>query len=159
MSKGSRKNLTNSTGLSVYSRPQRTEEEKLSLPHLRRVAARVRFESQIFDARVLLNDISPEGIRVFSSLPLVPGDRLEVTLFEPRLLSVQGLVVERFAPMRQGHILTNGRTYPYRMSVEFQFSSEDERLALAEFVNELFSQHGIRSIGPIGGLEFRDSFV
>ncbi|NDD91924.1 hypothetical protein EBZ37_07555 [bacterium] len=144
-----------SESASLFGSPQ---SENLSVPHLKRVSARIQYGCQIFDARILLNDISPEGLRLFSSLPVVPGDRVDITLLEPRTLAVKGLVVERFAPMRQGHILSS-RSYPHRLSVRFEFSSEDERLAVAEFVNELFSQHGIRATGPVGGMEFRDTFV
>ena len=139
------------------SRPK-APESRLNFPHMRRVMARIQSGSQIFDAQVLLNDVSERGLRLFSSVPLNPGSMASITLFEPRSLAVKARVIERAAPMRQGHIVSQ-RTFPHRLSLRFVFSSDDERRAVAEFVRELQEQHGIRATAPITVLEFQDAFV
>jgi hypothetical protein len=130
----------------------------LNIPHLRRVLARISTSSQVIDARVLLNDISPRGLRLFCSLPLNPGDEVKVTLHHPRPVTMRAVITERRAPMRQGHIVSD-RSYVHRLTAEFVFSSDDERAALAEFVSELAQCHGIRPTAAIGEVEFPGSFV
>ncbi|MEN9723771.1 MAG: hypothetical protein RJB38_1757 [Pseudomonadota bacterium] len=130
----------------------------LKFPHLRRVVASIEIEGQSFDARVLLNDIAPGGLRLFSSKPVAPGESVFLTLYEPRILEVKARVIERSAPMRQGHILSAAH-FPHRMAVRFEFSSDDEERAVAEFVEDLWVLHGIRATAPITGLEFTEAFV
>ncbi len=130
----------------------------LNIPHLRRVLARISTPSQVFDARVLLNDVSFRGLRLFSSISLNPGDEVNVTLHHPRPITVRAVITERLAPMRQGHIVSE-RSYAHRLTAEFDFSSDDERAAMAEFVSELAQCHGIRSTAAIGEVEFPSPFV
>ncbi len=130
----------------------------MNFPHLRRVSARLQAGSQIFDAMVLLNDISERGIRLFSSLPQVPGTPVLISLFHPRTLAVKAVVQERLAPMRTGHIISQ-RSYSHRMVLRFDFASDDERRAVAEFVLELRAVHGIRSTAPIGTMDAEEAFL
>ena len=130
----------------------------LSFPHLRRVVARIEAGCRVFDAGVLLNDFSVHGCRLFSSVPLDPGAIVTVNLEQPRRVSVRARIVERRAPMRQGHIVS-AHSFAHRLALEFLFSSEDECCAMAEFVAELGVVHGVRSTAPIGGVEFRGPFV
>jgi hypothetical protein len=133
-------------------------DETLNFPHLRRVLARLSAERQIFDARLLLNDLSARGARVFSSIPLNPGTEVSITLNDPRPISVRAIVTERRAPLREGHIVSD-RSYAHRLTLQFDFSSEDERTAMAEFVAELAQAHGIRPTAAIGDVEFPGAFV
>jgi len=120
--------------------------------------ARISTGSQIFDARVLLNDVSPGGMRLFSCIALNPGHAVEVTLDHPRPITVRAVITERLAPMRQGHIVSP-RAYVHRLTAEFNFSSDDERAAMTEFVVELAQSHGIRPSAAIGEVEFPSPFV
>jgi hypothetical protein len=144
------------TGNRKSSTPYR--DEVLSFPHLRRVLARLSTGRQIFDARLLLNDLSARGARLFSSIPLNPGTEVAVTLSYPRPISVRAIVTERRAPLREGHIVSD-RSYAHRLTVEFDFASEDERAAMTEFVSELAQSHGIRPTAAIGEVEFPEAFV
>ncbi len=135
-----------------------TSEQRPNLPHLKRVLARMQCDRRIFDGRVLLNDVSEHGLRIFSSMPLDPGSRVSLTLFEPRTLALNAVVEARHAPMRQGHIVS-ARSYSHRLVLRFLFSSEDERRAVAEFVAELREVYGIRSTAPVGAVEFPSPFV
>ena len=86
-----------------------------------------------------LVDISETGAGFFTSRMLTKGAAVELTILEPKPMTVRGLVIW-CTPMQSGmHVLK----YPFRAGVQFSFDSEEERTRLKEYIKALSSDDSI----------------
>jgi hypothetical protein len=86
----------------------------------------------IFHAMVVLNELSPTGILLFSEAPFLGQQELTINIPSLRNFFIKGRVVScAEIPMNPG-ILT-ARTLQYRVELAFIFQSDAERDAVREY--------------------------
>src|SRR5262245_22276876 len=83
--------------------------ERMKRPiHLKRVRAEVRLvpnqettaqattqdaQGEVVEVRVLLNDLSPNGIGIYASAGMAPGQDIQIILDEPKRIELKGKVI------------------------------------------------------------------
>lgn len=113
--------------------------------HFKRARAEVKLSglgadpTKIIEARVLLNDITPKGIGLFTTSPMLPSQEISITVDQPKRLYVRGRIVWCMEHNANTHILSETK-YAYRVGIQFIFDTEEERQALAKYVQELEAQ-------------------
>ncbi len=90
--------------------------------------------------RLILNDFSIKGAGIFSSMPLVSGQQLQMTLTEPRKIVLYGKVAWCQEHNLNSHIISK-ELYAFRAGIEFVLKSVDESVDLQDFLDEILSQH------------------
>ncbi len=144
---------------------RRKQQERNSRPfRLRRVRAEVRIipaeptmvraesESRVGElreARVILNDLSPRGIGIHASHSMQPGDRIRITLPEPRKVIVEGRVVW-CTDQHAGSPIISHESFNYRVGVKFIFDCPEAEEAFRKFCEELQSTY-LYSADPAAG--------
>ncbi|MCM2277219.1 MAG: PilZ domain-containing protein [Oligoflexia bacterium] len=131
---------------SIQSSKKR-QQDRLRRPlHIKRVGAELKVLGQgprqgaVAEARVILNDISHGGMGVFSSVPIVVGQEIAITLQEPRRVYLRGRVVWCQEYDTESPIISKN-PFSYRMGVVFQFRDRQEEQAVKAFCEEIFREH------------------
>lgn len=90
----------------------------------------------IFQAMVVLNELTPDGIHLFSESPF--GGHQELTLNIPSLRNffIKGKVVA-CTEIQVNPGIMSARSFNYRVQLSFIFNSEAEREAVREYCNYL----------------------
>ncbi len=137
---------------SPYGRKKATKSFKRQLPelqrennpfaHLKKASAELILDEgvgrpkTIFQAMLVLNELTPDGIHLFSEAPF--GSQQELTLNIPSLRNffIKGRVVFcSETPVNPG--IMSARAFQYRLELAFIFQSESEREAVREYCNYL----------------------
>jgi Tfp pilus assembly protein PilZ len=114
--------------------------------HIKRVQAEVKavgglhVAQTVAAARVLLNDLSPKGIGLFSSAPMMVGQEVALTLEEPKRFYVRGKIVWCQELDGGTHVLSE-KKFTYRIGIEFVFQSATEEQSVRAYCEELSAQH------------------
>lgn len=134
---------------------RREQERKLRrLIHFKRVGAEIRVVEnvrrlravsdedeghEILSGRVVLNDLNETGLKIYAAQPLTLGTKVSVILSEPRYFYVNARVVwsEELPPNFRVLAQT---PLQYRIWVRFEFTSEDERISVLNYRNEIFEK-------------------
>jgi hypothetical protein len=125
---------------------RKRERDKTRRPlHLKRVQAELKVADPgqtptVTSARVLLNDISPKGMGLFSASPFLPGTEIALTLSSPRQVYLRGRVAWCQEYDVDSKILSKNQ-FSYRVGIEFLFDSEAEEKSLKAFCEEIFKEH------------------
>ena len=98
------------------------------------------FPPDIMHARVVLNDISPWGLMLFTSTPLREGQVIAITIQEPYLFYAQGKVMSCHPASLSARILTEN-PHPYRVQIKFEFHSLFERNAVRMYCQEVLKKY------------------
>jgi len=123
---------------------KKRERERSRRPlHLKRVYAQIKVETQaepakVLDARILLNDITPQGLGLFSMEPILVGQNIAITLDHPSRIYLKGRVVHCQEFAVNSHIMSKD-PFLYRVGIHFQFVSKEEEDAVAKFCEGLSS--------------------
>jgi hypothetical protein len=86
--------------------------------------------------RLILNDLGPKSVTLFSSASLELGQQVTFSIEHPRPLVVRGKITYNALFELTSRIHCNPR-YPYRIQVEFDFLNDGEAAAVREYVEEL----------------------
>lgn len=118
--------------------------------HMKRASAQIKLEhdpAQVITSRVLLNDLTPKGVGLFAVSPLLPGSQVLLTIDQPKQMFVKGRVVWCMEFDLNSHVLSEQK-FRYRVGIQFQFASEEERQALAAYVQSLGQEflYGSRAV-------------
>jgi hypothetical protein len=98
-----------------------------------------------YPARIILNDLSPKGVGIFSQQPFTPGMECLLTLLEPYKITIRGKTVWCDEVHHDSHILSS-QPYSYRIGIEFVFNTPAEKEALEKLYQDLVKEHlGIRT--------------
>lgn len=114
--------------------------------HFKRARAEVKLSglgadpTKIIETRVLLNDITPKGIGLFSTAAMLPGQEISITVDQPKRFYARGRIVWCMEHNANSHVLTESK-YSYRVGIQFIFDTEEERKALETYVQELEAQY------------------
>jgi len=110
-------------------------------PAMQRLTGRVRVGERVLDCRIVVTDIYEDGLRIFCTETIAPGCPVDVVLPDVKPLMLRGVVVERYAPTRRGHIVTQN-AFCHRMAVRFSRQSETERSLLKIYLSDLRQNFG-----------------
>jgi hypothetical protein len=128
------------------SRKREQERRDRGRFHFKRTRAELKVgdtfsgRTEILSARVVLNDFSSTGLRIFTSEPLAPGTEVALTLEEPRYFYVRGRVRWCHPLPFERRVMTQ-QPFSYRVGIEFQFSSIAEEAAVENYCRHLFLDH------------------
>ena len=87
-------------------------------------------------ARLLINDFSSDGIKLFSESPFYPGQRIGVNIQRPGPIFIQAEVIACQTLSNPFRILSE-TPFPYRITLLFHFDSGLERYAVNNYCKEL----------------------
>ncbi|MCM2322385.1 MAG: PilZ domain-containing protein [Oligoflexia bacterium] len=88
-------------------------------------------------ASVVLHDISPRGLFLFTSSNVAVGEKVTLVIEQPRTFYVQGrIVVCKCLSLRQS-ILSSEAPFPYRVGILFEFRSAAEQRAVQQYCEQL----------------------
>src|SRR5690242_20379863 len=131
---------------------KKRHQERLKRPiHLKRVRAEVRLlphhetfaqtESkdavgELKEARVVLNDLSPKGIGIYSLEPMLPGNNIRITLEEPTKIVLEGKIVW-CQDQNTGSRVISSDSYRDRVGVKFVFANPADEETFKNFCTDL----------------------
>ena len=123
---------------------KRRQKERLARPiHIKRVRAEIKPRGSsvnqqlpITDGRVILNDISAQGMGLFSTQPQLVGQEVSITLEEPRRIFLRGRIIWCQEHDTETHVISQN-AYSYRVGIKFLFESKEEEELIKQFVAEL----------------------
>ena len=114
--------------------------------HLKRVQAELKIlgvldaPPKLFEARVLLNDLSPKGLGLFTIEPLVIGQEVALTLEEPKRFYIKARVVWCNEYDSDTHVLTD-HAFSYRVGLEFSYETQEEEKGVIDYCEELAQKY------------------
>ena len=82
--------------------------------------------------RVILNEMTAMGVYLYSSDAISPGQRVSLTIQEPRMFYSRGIVLSCQPVFRSGGVISE-TPLRYRIAVEFQFQTREEREAVTDY--------------------------
>jgi Tfp pilus assembly protein PilZ len=128
---------------SQRARTQAKKREKTrKIFHLKRVQAEVKtvgglgVPSTVTLARVILNDLTPKGIGLFTSSPMMVGQEIALTIEDPKRFYVRGRIVWCQEVANVNKVLSE-HPFSYRIGIEFVVGSPEERQAIKTYCEEL----------------------
>lgn len=124
------------------SGPKKRDGRKSRRFHVKRVNAEIKAlgppqaPATVTQARLVLNDLSPRGLGLFASAPMLVGQEISLTIEEPKRFSVRGRIIWCQEYDAGTHILTD---YPYhfRVGIEFLFETQEEENQVRDFCEEI----------------------
>lgn len=91
-------------------------------------------------ARVMLNDLSPKGVGLFSPIAIQPGQEVQLTIEEPKRFFVRGKIAWCQEYDANSHVLSRD-PYSFRIGIEFEFTSAEEERQVREHCTMLIREH------------------
>ena len=113
--------------------------------HFKRIAASIQILSldaldndQLpkIEVRAILNDLTHEGVGLYSQEALNPGQEILLTFDNPHFLEITAKVKWCQSFNANSHIITS-QPFSYRMGVEFIIKNQKEAKAVGEFCDEM----------------------
>jgi len=118
---------------------------KLTL-HIRRVPAQIRplgphatETSSVIPANLILNDLTPRGVALFTTEALQVDRVVELTFEEPRQFFIRARVRACNTIVIDRKIITK-QVYPFRILLEFEFDASVEHEAVRRLYHEIQSE-------------------
>jgi hypothetical protein len=127
----------------ISARKREKERQKQGF-HIRRTSAQLKIVSPPvalppMSVRVVLNDISPKQMSLFTSQPLAPGQIAAVTLEEPKRIYVRARILGCQELDYESKVIST-QSYSYRVTLLFIFESEEEEKQFKSFYDELTTE-------------------
>jgi hypothetical protein len=129
-------------GRALASVRKREKDRNRKPFHLKRVTAEIKVLSSpasqptITQARVLLNDLNPKGMGLFSATPLMVGQEVAITLEQPQRIYMRGRIIWCQEYDVDSHIMSS-HSFSYRMGIQFIFESAEDEKAVKDFCEQL----------------------
>lgn len=135
----------NQRGKALANQRKRDRERMRQNFHLRRVRAQIKISEPMAPAtsthaRLILNDLSPKGMGMFSEAPLMVGQIVAITIEEPRRFYVHGRIVWCQEYDANSHVLSE-TSFSYRVGVEFVFETKEEEKSVREYCENLVQEY------------------
>lgn len=129
-------------------RKTRAEGKKPAKPnfHIKRTRAEIKIiegfatSRTIIQACVILNDLSPVGLMLFSPEPFQPGQKINLTLESPKLFYAKGHVTACKHMTLHQHVFGE-EMFSYRVAIKFDFNSPDEEIAVRRYCQEIYNRY------------------
>ena len=96
----------------------------------------LRTAKDVLHANIMLNDIRPRGLQVFSHQSIPFGQKVSISIPAHRGFFAHGRVIG-CEPLSPRITPASGVTPKYRVVIAFDFESIDERLAIKNFCDDL----------------------
>ncbi|MCM2324724.1 MAG: PilZ domain-containing protein [Oligoflexia bacterium] len=126
---------------------KKRQQDRLRRPlHIKRVRAELKVvghgtgQGAISEARILLNDLSPTGVGIFSNAAILVGQEIAITLQDPKRVYLRGRVVWCQEYDLHRHVISSS-PFSYRMGIHFLFRNQEEEDAVKAFCNEVLREH------------------
>jgi hypothetical protein len=120
---------------------RKRERERLKTPfHVKRVLATVQLGEEKIDVRLILNDLTPKGMGLFSSNRFSPGDEVTIHLESPKKIAIKGKIAWCQEYEVRGKVLT-AQSFSYRVGLAFVFSSPEEEQAIKAYCAEVMESY------------------
>ena len=120
---------------------RKRERERLKMPfHIKRVLATVELGDQKIDVRLILNDLTPRGMGLFSSHRFSAGDEVTIHLESPKKMQIKGKIAWCQEYEVRGKVLTE-HSFSNRVGLSFVFSSPEEEQAMKAYCAEVLESH------------------
>jgi hypothetical protein len=105
--------------------------------HIRRLDAELRSVTpgNPVEARLVVNDLSMDGIGLFCAQAVAVGLDVTLTIAESTPIHVHGKVVYCQPADTHMHVLST-HSFNYRVGVQFQFSNEEEKKAFQTYLEQ-----------------------
>lgn len=110
--------------------------------HIRRATAEIRLADRMgtgattHSASLLLNELTPKGVMLFSDEAFAPGQRINLTLTDPKLFFVRGRIVGCQTITHDSKVI-RVKPIAYRIMVAFEFQNFYEREQVRYHVGEI----------------------
>ncbi|MGZ3698844.1 MAG: hypothetical protein ACXWPM_09695 [Bdellovibrionota bacterium] len=125
---------------------QKKKEKSRELPslHIKRTRAELMIQeglgrSVVSPARVILNDLTPKGIFLFTTNQLPIGQALSLTMEDPKRFYVRGHVISCQTVIMDRRVISE-ENYQYRVGIVFDFQSSEESDAVQAYCEELYAE-------------------
>jgi hypothetical protein len=118
------------------------QAELKSTVHFKRTQAQIITQAgfgvaaTIVPARVVLNDLQPSEITLFSAQAFTVGDSVAFMLEQPHPFYVKGKIAY-CRTFEVGPRIKAAQHFPFRVKIVFEFLSQDEAEAVREYCREL----------------------
>jgi hypothetical protein len=124
---------------------KKRSNERMSRPlHIRRVDIGIKIPSPEGErasvVRMLLSDISPKGLCLYTSVALTPGQEISLSMVEPQPFELKAQVAWCQAQPSAHHILS-ANPFLYRAGVVLEFSSPEQMQAFASFCQKMSDEY------------------
>jgi Tfp pilus assembly protein PilZ len=120
---------------------RKRERERMKMPfHIKRVHATVEIGDQKIDVRLILNDLTPKGMGLFSSTRFSTGDEVTIYLENPKKIQLKGKIAWCQEYEVRGKVLTE-KSFSHRVGLQFVFSSPEEEQAMKAYCSEVMESH------------------
>lgn len=130
----------------IGSAKKRLKDRNSKTFHLKRVVAELKLigglgqPPVITQARVLLNDLSPKGVGLFTPMSVNPDQEVAITFESPRRFYVKGKII--FCnDVRSTQTIISEERYSYRVGLKFTFQNEQEEKEVEAFCQEILEHH------------------
>ena len=134
----------------AVSNQKKRERDRSRRPmHIKRVHAEIKLVNPraaqgeaavLVDARLLLNDLSPKGMGVFSAQAMDAGQEIAITLQDPSRIYLRGKVIHCQEFDANSHVLS-AKSFSYRIGIQFLFETADEQAAVKKFCEQISREH------------------
>lgn len=84
-------------------------------------------------------------VDIFSNEPVALGTEVGLTLDGPRRFYVRGVVVACRGSEHESRVIS-AEKYPYRLKIQFMFSSDEEKLQVRKFVADAREPDYVRKL-------------
>ena len=119
--------------------------------HIKRAHAQLKIvsgstsEAAPLEVRLILNDLSPGGVGIFSVTALTPGQDVVIVLEQPRMKEVKGQVIWCQEHDSSTHVLSKAR-YTYRCGIKFLYDSAEKQEEMKKYCEEVMNDyiHGLK---------------
>jgi len=91
-------------------------------------------------SRVILNDMTPLGLFVYTSVPLTPGQQIQLTMDSPARFFVHGKVIST-QNVGVGSRVISEVSYPYRIQILFEFKSSGDQDLVQRYCQEVLGSY------------------
>jgi PilZ domain len=92
------------------------------------------------EVRVILNDLSPRGVGIFSHESLVAGQEVTLDIKDPYKIHLRARVIWCQEYDAYSHVLSSN-PYSYRLGLEFVLPTGEEQTAIKTFCEEVSKNH------------------
>ena len=121
-----------------HSAKRQNAGKELPRGKFRRTLAQVQIQEtgEILAGRVLLHDLTPDGVGLFVAGPLSRGDAVSIVINKPRHIFLRGKVVWCTLFTYKTRVLS-AENYKYRVRIHFEFDSQDDRAEVAKYCESI----------------------
>jgi hypothetical protein len=126
------------------ARKRAREKMKVQL-RLKRVRAEVKILGSlnappVTEVRLFLNDISADGLGLFSGAPMMVGDEIALTMEEPKRFYVRGRIIACVEQNANSKVVSQSAP-SYRVTIQFTFDGSAEREQVKLFCEDIAKNH------------------